>query len=238
MRRLRIADSEIAFETIGCSGPVIVFESGLGGDMHGWEEVARPLATCARVLLYDRLGIGQSGPRHGTDALLANTVADQLRALLQAADLPAPYLLVGHSLGGFYVQAFARRYPTETAAVVLVDSASPLEPPGAFGSTIQPNRGSIAAVEEAGFAPSAAAMLAGRPFPSVPLIVLVATEHDVRPELEALWQRVQAQTAALSPRGRLRIVQGAGHFIQNDRPQIVIEAVLEAMREAGFRDGK
>ena len=161
-----------------------------------------------------------------------------MRALLQAADLPTPYLLVGHSLGGFYVQAFARRYPTETAAVVLVDSASPLEPPGAFGSTIQPNRGSIAAVEEAGFAPSAAAMLAGPPFPSVPLIVLVATEHDVTPELEALWQRVQAQTAALLPKGRLQIVQGAGHFIQNDRPQIVIEAVLEAMREAGFRDGK
>jgi alpha-beta hydrolase superfamily lysophospholipase len=67
----------------------------------------------------------------------------------------------------------------------------------------------------------------------VPLIVLVATEHNVTPELEALWQEVQAQTAALSPRGGLRIVQGAGHFIQKDRPQVVIEAVLEAMREAG-----
>jgi len=236
MRRLRIADSEIVFQTIGCSGPVIVFESGLGGDMHGWEEVAGPLATCARLLLYDRLGIGESGFRHGTDALLANTVADQLKAVLQATDLPAPYVLVGHSLGGFYMQAFARRYPTETAAVVLVDSASPLEPPDAFGPTIQPNRGSIASVEEAGFALSAAAMLAGAPFPSVPLIVLVATEHDVRPELEALWQEVQAKTAALSPRGSLRIVQGAGHFIQNDRPQIVIEAVLEALRKAEFWD--
>jgi pimeloyl-ACP methyl ester carboxylesterase len=236
MRRLRIADSEIAFQTIGCSGPVIVFESGLGGDMHGWEEVARPLATCARVLLYDRLGIGQSGPRHGTDTLLATTVSDQLKALLQAADLPAPYVLVGHSLGGFYMQAFARQYPTDTAAVVLVDSASPLEPPGAFGSTIQPNRGSIAAVEEAGFASSAAAMLTGPPFPFVPLIVLVATEHDVTPELEALWQEVQAKTAALSPRGSLRIVKGAGHFIQNDRPQMVIEAVLEALGEAGYWD--
>ena len=201
--------------------------------MHDWEEVARPLATCARVLLYDRLGIGQSGPRHGTDTLLATTVSDQLKAVLQATELPAPYVLVGHSLGGFYMQAFARRYPTETAAVVLVDSASPLEPPDAFGPTIQPNRGSIASVEEAGFALSAAAMLAGRPFPSVPLIVLVATEHEVTPELEALWQRVQAQTAALSPRGRLQIVQGAGHFIQKDRPQIMIEAVLEAMREIG-----
>ena len=106
-----------------------------------------------------------------------------------------------------------------------------------FGSTVPPNPSSICAVEEAGFAPSAAAMMAGPPFPPVPLIVLVATEHNVTPELEALWQEVQARTAALSPRSRLCIVEGAGHFIQNDRPQIVIEAVLEAMREAGFPDG-
>jgi hypothetical protein len=90
-------------------------------------------------------------------------------------------------------------------------------------------------MEEAGFAPSAAAMLAAPPFPPVPLIVLVATEHNVTPELEALWQEVQAQTAALSPRGRLQVVPG--HFIQNDQPELVIEVVLEAMREAGLLQG-
>jgi pimeloyl-ACP methyl ester carboxylesterase len=189
-------------------------------------------------LLYDRLGIGHSGPRHGTDPLLASIVADELKALLHATDLPPPYVLVGHSLGGFYMQSFARQYPNETAAIVLVDIASPLEPPGVFGSTVPSNPGSIAAVEEAGFLPSAAAMLVGPPFPPVPLIVLVATEHNVTPECEALWQEAQAQTAALSPKGRLRIVQGAAHFIQNDRPQIVIEAVLDAIRETGFRDGE
>ena len=103
------------------------------------------------------------------------------------------------------------------------DNAVPLDP------------GSIAAREEAGFAPSAAAMLAGPPFPPVPLIVLVATDHDVTPDREALWLPVQEQTAALSPKGRFQIVQGAGHFIQKDRPQVVIEAALEAMREAGMQ---
>ena len=234
MSLLRIGDTEIAFERLGCAGPVIVFESGLGNDMRGWEAVARPLAAFAQVVLYDRPGIGRSGPRRGTEVLLASTVADELLACLHALDLPPPYVLVGHSLGGFYMQAFARKYPQQTAAVVLIDSASPLEPPGVFGSTVPPEPGSIVAAEEAGFAPSAAAMLAGPPFPPVPLIVLVATEHGVPPEREALWQEVQAQTAALSPKGRLEIVQGAGHFIQNDRPQVVIEAVLEAMREAGL----
>ena len=72
------------------------------------------------------------------------------------------------------------------------------------------------------------------PFPPVPLIMLVATEHAVPPEREALWHEVQVQTAALSPKGQLKVVRGAGHFIQNDRPQVVIEAVREALREAGM----
>jgi pimeloyl-ACP methyl ester carboxylesterase len=234
MSLLHIGDADIAFERLGCAGPVVVFESGLGTDMRGWVEVTRPLAAFAQIVLYDRPGIGHSGPRHGTDVVLASTVADELLACLHAIDVPPPYLLVGQSLGGLYMQAFARQYPGETAAVVLIDSASPLEPPGVFGSTVPLERGSIAAREEAGFTPSAAAMLAGPPFPPVPLIVLVATDHDVTPDRKALWLEVQEQTVALSPKGRLRVVQDTGHFIQKDRPQVVIEAVLEAMREAGM----
>jgi pimeloyl-ACP methyl ester carboxylesterase len=234
MSRLRVGEAEVAFERLGQAGPVIVFESGLGEDMCRWEQVVRSLAACARVVLYDRPGIGRSGPRDGAGALLAGTVIEQLAVLLHAIDAPPSYILVGHSLGGFYMQAFARNRPQEVAAVVLIDSASPFEPPGVFASTDPPIPGSVMAVEEAGFAPSAAAMLAGPPFPPVPLIVLAATDHGATPEREALWRDVQVQTAALSPRGRLQVVHGSGHFIQNDRPEAVIQAVLQVMRETGW----
>jgi pimeloyl-ACP methyl ester carboxylesterase len=233
MSRLHIGEVEVAFERLGQAGPVIVFESGLGEDMRRWEQVARPLAACARVVLYDRPGIGHSGPRTDADALLVGTVVEQLAALLGAIDAPPPYILVGHSLGGFYMQAFARNRPREVAAVVLIDSASPFEQPGMFGSTDPPTPGSVMAVEEAGFAPSAATMLAGPPFPPVPLVVLAATDHGATPEREALWRDVQVQTAALSPRGRLQVVHGSGHFIQSDRPEVVIQALLQLMRETG-----
>jgi pimeloyl-ACP methyl ester carboxylesterase len=238
MSRLHVAGREIAFKKLGRRGPVIVFEAGLGQDMSCWDGVVRPLATHARLVLYDRPGIGRSGPRTDVSVLMADTVADQLRSLLQAMDTQPPYVLVGHSLGGFYMHAFARMYPQDTAGVVLVDSASPFEPLGVFGPTAPPAPDSIAAAEEAGFAPSAAAMLAGPRFPPVPLIVLAATDHGVTPELEALWQEVQAQTAALSPKGRLVVIEGSGHFIQGDHPQVVIDAVLDAMREAKSGDHK
>jgi hypothetical protein len=51
-------------------------------------------------------------------------------------------------------------------------------------------------------------------------------------QMPALWQEVQAQTAPLSPKGRLAIVHGSRHSVQNDRPHVVIAAVLEAMCEA------
>jgi pimeloyl-ACP methyl ester carboxylesterase len=232
MSRLHVGEVEVAFERLGQVGPVVVFESGLGEDLRRWEQVARSLAACARVVLYDRPGIGRSGPRTGgASVLLAGTVVEQLAALLQAIEAPPPYILVGHSLGGFYMQAFARNRPHEVAAVVLIDSANPFEPPGVFGSTDPPMPGSVTVIEEAGFAPSVAGMLAGPPFPPVPLIVLAATDHGATPEREALWRDVQIRTAALSPSGQLRVVHGSGHFIQNDRPEAVIQAILQVMRE-------
>jgi hypothetical protein len=75
------------------------------------------------------------------------------------------------------------------------------------------------AAEEAGFAPSAAAMLAGPPFPPGPLLVLAATDHGVTPEREALWQEVQAQTAALSLKGPAAAAIAALHLpVRDSRP--------------------
>jgi pimeloyl-ACP methyl ester carboxylesterase len=229
----QIGDMDIAVEMLGHSGPMIVFESGRGEGIRSWGQVAPPLAACARVILYNRLGIGRSSPRTAPGGVLASAVADRLVELLRAIGAAPPYILVGHSFGGLYVQSFARRHPNDVAAVVLIDSASPFEPPGMFVSSVTPAPGSTAAAEEEGVAPSVATMLAGPAFPPVPLVVPAATDHGDTPEREAVWREVQARTAALSPKGRLEIVKGTGHFIQNDRPQAVVAAILRAARGSG-----
>jgi pimeloyl-ACP methyl ester carboxylesterase len=233
VRLQRVDGGQIAYETLGNSGPVVVFVSGQDEEMRGWDRVARPLAACTHVVLYDRPGTGRSSPRASTEPLLADTAAKELSDLLTSIKFAPPYILVGHSLGGLYVQAFARGRPDDVAAVVLVDAASQFEPPGVFVSKSAPAPGSTAAIESNGFAPSVKAMLGGPPFPPVPLIVLSATNHGDTADREALWRSVQARIANLSPRGHLEIVEGAGHFIQNDRPQAVIDAVLQAARETG-----
>ena len=83
--------------------------------------VQRRAAELATSVIYDRAGTGWSErvdlPRRSAE------VIDELRALLTVADVPAPYLLVGHSLGGLYARHYAQRYPGEVSGLVLLDPA-------------------------------------------------------------------------------------------------------------------
>ena len=215
--------SGLSFRLTGTHGPVIVFESATAEPMTSWDAVVAELASCGRRLTYDRLGSGRSARLH-TPRVLAGDVAARLRRLLRDLGLSSSVILVGHSIGGLYVQAFARRFPHRVAGVVLVDATSPLEPAGVFVPTVPPARGTTAAAEEAGAAKSMETLRHAPAFPPVPLVVLAATKHDDTPEREALWQQVQERTAASSPRGT-RIVVESGHFIPRERPMEVVKAI-------------
>ena len=105
--------------------PVVVFDNGLGGTMDWWAKVVPELEADTTVLAYNRSGYGRSSPvdtpRDGQH------VVQELRELLRDRGLSPPYVLVGHSLGGLYMQWFARRYPQEVQALVLVDSTHPAQ---------------------------------------------------------------------------------------------------------------
>lgn len=72
-------------------------------------------------------------------------------------------------------------------------------------STQPPTPGTPSAWEAAGIAASVAALKRGPELPDVPLLVLVASDHQDTAERESLWLEFQRRTAALSPRGELRI---------------------------------
>ncbi len=106
---------------MGEGSPTVILESGAGSSCIDWSLVQPEVARYARVCSYDRPGFGWSEAVRGS--LTREQVAAQLHDLLQAAEIPGPYVLVGHSLGGEYVRTFARDYPEETAGLVLVDSS-------------------------------------------------------------------------------------------------------------------
>jgi pimeloyl-ACP methyl ester carboxylesterase len=105
------------------SGSTVVLEAGGGASSAVWRRVQGELASFARVCAYDRAGIGWSDPSSRPPT--PTNISEDLRHLLERDGLAGPYVLVGHSLGGLYVQAFAFRYPDLVAGLVLVDSPHP-----------------------------------------------------------------------------------------------------------------
>ena len=116
-----IGDGRSLYLHCECTGsPTVILEAGFGGNSDDWSEVQGPLGRATRTCAYDRAGLGSSLPIPGVhDA--ADEIAD-LDLLLEAADIPPPYVLVGHSYGGLLVRLFAHANPFVTAGVVLVDS--------------------------------------------------------------------------------------------------------------------
>src|SRR5262249_46781342 len=212
---LPVDGQNLHIETLGESGPTIVFEAGLGNDSYTWKPITGPIAKFARVVLYDRAGLGQSLPMMNKDSpITADQVTIKLRKLLANADIRPPYMLVGHSLGGLYVQMFARKYPNEVSGVVLLDSASS-EAPKELKTRARLKRGSAAYLEEEGAAESNKQVTNAGSFPDIPLTVIAATDHGpFFKDWEATLMHLQHQLAALSPRGILIIAQGSGHYVQ------------------------
>lgn len=108
---------------LGHGEPTVILESGLGGFSLDWIYVQTLLERETRVCAYDRAGYGWSDP--GPAPRDSSQIARELSRLLTNAGIAPPYILVGHSFGGFNVETFAKRHPHAVAGLVLVDASHP-----------------------------------------------------------------------------------------------------------------
>jgi pimeloyl-ACP methyl ester carboxylesterase len=109
-----------------CTGegsPTVILEAGGGNPWLSWYQVQPQVAQFTRVCSYDRAGLGWSDP--SPKPRTTKVIADELHTLLHNAGITAPFVLVGHSLGGLDARMFASQYPSEAVGMVLVDSSHP-----------------------------------------------------------------------------------------------------------------
>jgi pimeloyl-ACP methyl ester carboxylesterase len=99
--------------------PTVALLHGAGDCAASWLLVQREVADFARVVSYDRAGVGGSEP--GPPITLDHSI-DELYQLLQRGAIPPPYLLVGHSYGGLLVRVYAQQHPEHVCGLVLVDA--------------------------------------------------------------------------------------------------------------------
>jgi pimeloyl-ACP methyl ester carboxylesterase len=220
-------------------GPVtIVFEAGLGDSGKVWRPVQASVADhCARTVSYTRSGYGIGsnaidGPRD------AERIVAELRWRLAASGISPPYVLVGHSLGGLYMQYFARRYPEDVQGLVLVDSMHfeqlarvKAEAPSVYRmmNVVTVVMGGAMRREFTGLPATSAEIEALPEAFNVPTIVLSSTRPAAgeKPEFRALLAQLQNELSDTYAARRHDFVPDSGHYIQRDQPQVVINAARE-----------
>lgn len=231
--RADIGGYSLAYQCEGTGSPTVLLEAGYTASGIGTfgSDVQPALAATTRVCTYDRAGDGTSDARpKDVTPLTADTQARELHALLGAIDELGPYVVVGHSYGGIVVRAFAARYPGETVGMVLLDASSEPEIPvydrlhaGKWiDGTVEPAPNQTidihATVRELARAPDLGAM---------PLVVVTAgiLEDQWLATVPALEAKAQTRLASLSSDAIHVLDEGKGHFLPENDPRIVIDAV-------------
>lgn len=221
--------------------PTVIFESGLGDDMTSWSSLISQVQEVAQVFAYNRAGFRGSTSKN--NARNGEVIVSELRALLARLGLEPPYVLVGHSLGGAYMELYARTYPQEVAGVVLVDPNSAkyaarckriglkyCDPPTAMPKWAAWLYPPAVEGEIKGFSTTHNQINAINTFPNVPLAVLSATNINKRQTEEErlgseLYVKMHKEMAALSTQSQFIACDTCGHYIQKDEPTMVVNAI-------------
>lgn len=224
----------------------MVFVNGFRMDLRTWEKVIPELNGDGRVFTYNRLGVGNSS-RANVDQT-ASTVVNQLRDLLRALELPPPYILVTHSVGGIFCNYYARKFPEDLAALVFVDAAHPEEaeaqqifkPPLLIHAlneglkSIQRYFNPYCFSEADSMATSLKEISSTNPFPPLPIAVVSGESKMpfVPQKSFNLHTEYQARLLDLSPHSMAYPAMKSGHFPQLTEPEVVIRAIRETIARA------
>jgi pimeloyl-ACP methyl ester carboxylesterase len=259
-------------ECHGSGSPTVVLDAGHFGRGDSWNLSNDPKATpvlagvqqFTRVCTYDRPGtvIG-SAPKDFSRSdpvpMPRNAAAavTDLHELLNAAKVPGPYVLVGHSFGGLDILLYALNYPRSVAGIVFVDALPP-ELRNQMTPSLWKTYSEVGArplpglhykeLEKMDFSASIDQVqraLARTTLPAIPIVVLTKDRpFDLSPlagrgvpagfgeKLDAAWRRAQQQLAASIAHVPLTVVE-TSHNVSIERPDVVIDAirrVVEAVR--------
>lgn len=255
-RLIDVGGHQLRARVWGEGRPAVVLDTGMGDSLEAWGDLPTMLASTTTTVAYDRAGLGES--ELGPEPRDAMAVARDLHQLLRGLEVPPPYVLVGHSLGGLHIRAYAELFPKEVAALVFIDATtegmhqSLKTEEGRADVMRQLEAESEGVKAEARGTPTSLEQIEkiGAP-PDVPAAVItamapVSIPDEYREEAEAagmteeriraLQQRkfqLHTRLATQLPQSEHVIADQANHYIHRDDPELVsreIARLLEQLR--------
>ena len=219
-------------ECTGSGEPTIAFESGDEGYHSQWASVVAGLSGQTRICTYDRFGNGASDPATGCRRM--KELRGDLEALLRALGEDGPYVLVGHSGGGFLMAGFAYAHPDDVAGMVLVETPRAIIPEEAPATLLaelkcdspdnQERRDYVHVENEA---------WTGRHrIGNIPVTV-ISNDYGNNYSNEEQRTNVADQKGwlVLSPQAR-QVVVTSGHAVPSTEPALVVEEILRVLKAA------
>jgi len=222
IKKEEIDKQVIKYAQIANGKSTVVFDNGLGMGMKYWDEVFLAIGKTHTVFAYNR-----KDDKILKNRSMSTDKVELLRKLLLKRGLKPPYVLVGHSLGGLYMQYFARRYPDEVIGLVLVDSTFPYD--------FENNANLSEKIKKqfkylAHYTKSFSEKLLGLPMTETPVIALVATNERIMAQKEEWKPLVESmitnakESLGLYPNCKVQMVD-TGHVVMYENPEVASEAI-------------
>lgn len=243
---VNVNGSPLYLRTSGDKTPRVVLITGIGGSTQDWISMEDDFSAVATVINYDREGLGKSPwQKRSKDS---ETIAGELHSLLVAKNIPPPYILVAHSLGGIHARAFAGRYPQEVEGMVLVDptpenlidsiiaTLPPDQQAEAWKMIREEEARAIDQLPEGGLKEEVKAIntvyeqarnmhyTTQAPLAMISSMRLGPNDSQISKDM-AKQQRDQLIAQISTGPNKHYVTYNSGHFVQKDEPSLVMEAL-------------
>jgi len=233
-----VDDHKMHYQLAGVGSPTVVFESGVTDNMNSWNPVFTEVAKFARTVSYDRMGLGSSDT--ATTPRSFKQIATELHSLLHNASLFPPYILVGHSMGGPLIRAFAHLYKSEIAGMVFIDCMTEFDVDGYATDSLEKNLppesvSRRSTPQESELYLLRTEVLSGflemRSFdvlPDVPVHVFVG-QKNTYPLVVNNRMNWYQKAVADKKQSSLTVLPASSHYIHRDYPGLIVAAIRNMM---------
>jgi hypothetical protein len=220
----------------GSGGPTVLFESGDESKIDQWDAVQPKVAERTTTCAYDRLGNGASDPPTKPCRRLADLRGD-LEALLRVRGLPAPYVLVGTSGGGYLMAGFAYKHAPDVLGIVLAETPHAIVPAESPPDLLAQLRCDAPAnVEHRDYVNVENEAWSQRhPVGDIPMTV-ITNDYQGNGSNKEEQTNVQGQKGwlVLSPQAR-QVVVTSGHDVPEIEPELTVREILRVLDVAAKR---
>jgi pimeloyl-ACP methyl ester carboxylesterase len=226
-RFVNIDGQKFRIKEYGTGELTVIFESGMSDSLEAWGAIPDTVALFSHVFLYDRADIGKSDTSR-QKRTIPNMVLE-LKSILKQENINPPYILVGHSLGGYITRYFASQYPDDVKGLLLLDPA-----PEAYWESM--TKKELTKYIEGGtewyrtkhapkyrkewyqFIPNMAYMKNLKIPGDLPIILVSASESN--------WYKYHTKIISGFKNAR-HIVLTGGHYIHRNHPDLIVEYIKE-----------